>query len=176
MNIQGEIEKIFRESTSSEELFDAFQNALKLRIRDPEFYKVLLANISLSADEVKLYVEKLCKEFNDMCYEIYLWAAKVLENSSAPESIDDALNYYRRAIEYKSDDYKPYLQILKLYNQDLDLPPKENISTIVRKGLSQVKRKSQLCFGIADFYRKMNDTEMNKKYMVLGSKYARLGK
>lgn len=176
MNINSEIEKIFRESTSSEELFDAFQNALKLRIRDSDFYKVLLANVSLSADEVKMYVEKLCKEFNDICYDIYLWAAKVLENSSAPDNIDDALDYYRRAIEYNRDDYKPYLYILKLYNHDLDLPPKENISTIVKKGLLQVKRKSQLCFGIADFYKKMNDIEMNRKYMVLGSKYARLGK
>lgn len=176
MDIKREIEQIFRESASSEELFDAFHNALKLRIRDPELYKILLSNVSLSVDEIKLYAEKLCKEFHDLSYEILLWVAKIFETASTPDNLEAALNYYDRAIQYKGDDYKPYLQVLKLYNQDIDFPPRDKISTILRKGLSQVQRKSKLYFGLADFYRKMNDTEMNRKYMVLGSKYARLGK
>lgn len=176
MDIKNEIEQIFRESSSPEELFDAFQNALKLRIRDAELYKILLSNVSLTFDEVKMFTEKLCKEFNDLSYDIWLWVAKIFETASTTDSIETALNYYRRAIEIKSDDYTPYLNIINLYNKDLDFPPKDKISTLLRKGLSEVQRKSKLCFGIADFYRKMDDLEMNKKYMVLGSKYARLGK
>lgn len=176
MDLKNEIETIFRESSSSEELFDAFDNALKLRIRDAELYKILLSNPSLTRDEVKLFAEKLCREFHDISYDICLWVAKIFETASTPDAIETALNYYRRAIDFKSDDYKPYLQILKLYNQDIDFPPKEKISGILKKGLSEVQRKSKLCFGIADFYRKMNDAEMNRKYMVLASKYARLGK
>jgi len=176
MDIKSEIERIFRDSSSPDELFDAFQNAIKLRLRDPELYKILLSNMSLSVDEIKMYVEKLSKEFRDISYDVYLWAAKLFEAASTFDSIGEALNYYHRAIEYRGDDYKPYLQIMKLYNQDIDFPPKERISSILKKGLSEVQRKSKLCFGIADFYKKMNDAEMNRKFMMLGSKYARLGK
>ncbi|MGE5439432.1 MAG: hypothetical protein ACM3UR_06200, partial [Bacteroidota bacterium] len=94
-----DLEKIFREATSSGELFDSFQKAIKHKLKDAELYKILLSNISLSPDEIKMYTEKLCREYGDIRYDIYMWAANILESMHAGEHLETAFEYYRKAIE-----------------------------------------------------------------------------
>ena len=64
------LENIFLTSTSSEELFDAFDTALKGNIGDLEIYKILLANPALSIDEIEMYVKILSEKFPSMKYDL----------------------------------------------------------------------------------------------------------
>ena len=75
------IERIFRNSNNSDEIFDAFTEAVKEKIDDVNLYKILLGNHSLSKDEIIMYAEKLCKEFPHHKYEIYMWVASIFQNS-----------------------------------------------------------------------------------------------
>ena len=57
--IKKNIENVFRGSSSSDELFDYFQEALKHQTNDIGLYKMLLGNPALSSDELKMFAEKL---------------------------------------------------------------------------------------------------------------------
>lgn len=171
--LKQELEKVFREATSSDELFDTFQKALHHKLVDAELYKILLGNMILSADEVKMYTEKLCQEFRDICYDIYMWAASILENMHAGEHLETAFNYYRKAIEANRSDHLPYINILRMYNAELDLPPKKVLVELFRTGIKEVKYKSKLCRAIADFYGSLENHQMKHKYMSLAARYSR---
>jgi hypothetical protein len=168
--LKRDIEKIFRESDSNGELFDTFMRAIHYKINDLDLYKILLANISLSIDELKLFTEKVCSEFSDLTYDIYLWSATILENV---DSIETAFEYYNKAIDTKKIECKPYLSIIKMYNADLDFPPRNSVIQIFKRGLNDVKFKSKLCYGIADFYSKLNNENMKNKYLALAANYMR---
>ncbi|MCU7497356.1 MAG: hypothetical protein HF314_10410 [Ignavibacteria bacterium] len=173
--LKKELERIFREASSSGELFDSFQKAIRHKLKDAELYKILLSNIMLSPDEIKMYTEKLCTEYRDICYEIYMWAANILESMHAEEHLETAFEYYRKAIEANRKDCQPYISMVKMYNTDLDMPPKKVLLELLKRGIDEVQHKSRLCRTIAEFYELLQDKLMRQKYLAMAAKFARSG-
>lgn len=176
MSLKEQFEKIFRDSTSPDELFDAFQKAVETGLKDIDMYKILLGNISLSVDEVKMFTDKLCTEFSEISYELCLWAGNVLENMSDRYNIENAYHYYKKAIDCRPNECLPYKHLVNLYNPDLDIPSKFHLLNLFERGLSEVCFKSSLCNTIAGFYGKMEDRSMENKYRSMAAKYLRNGK
>ena len=167
----NKIENIFRNSTSTDLLFDAFQEAIELKIKDPEIFKILLGNPALSADEIKMYVEKLIKEFPGEANELSIWTARIFENKGDYlNSLEDAVHYYKRAYDYKPDSFESLLQLLQLYNYELELPINKNIIEFVEVGVAQVKLKSKIYYALADHYKKIGDRQMEIKYYALAER------
>lgn len=167
------IEKKFREARSSEELFDTFQQAIRHKLKDLDLYKMLLGHVALNTDEIKMYTEKLCREFEDMKYDIYMWSANILESSLSEENLETAFNYYTRASELDRTNHLPFISMLKMYNADLDMPPKERIMALVDKALKEVRLKSHLYKELGNFYGLLGDEIKKRKYMTLAAKFGR---
>ncbi|MDP4174256.1 MAG: hypothetical protein Q8933_09835 [Bacteroidota bacterium] len=172
-NIKQHIEKKFREATSSGELFDTFQQALKLKLKDIDLYKILLGNMALNADEIKMFTEKLCREFEDLKYDLYMWSANILENTLSEENLEAAFAYYLKASELDRTNHLPFMSILKMYNVDFDLPPKEKIISIIENAINEVKIKSHLFREMADFYGYIGDEIKKRKCLTLAAQYKR---
>lgn len=165
------IENIFRNSSSPEELFDAFDEAIKLKINDVEIYKVLLGNPVLSLDEIKMYAEKLIRELDDKKFQITMWTAKVFENLQANfDYLDSAINYYAKAIEFDPSSHEPLVRLLKLYNYDLELPTNKRILNLVEMNLHKVEIKSKVYLALADLYKQLGNKQLEAKYAALGEK------
>ena len=171
----NKIENIFRNSTSPDLLFDAFQEAVKLKAKDPEIFKILLGNPVLSADEIKTFVEKLIKEFPGEASELSIWTAKIFENKGDYiNSLEDAMHYYKRAYDYKPDSFESLLQLLQMYNYELDLPINKDIIEFVREGIPPVKLKSKVYYALADHYKKIGDKQLEVKYYALAERSAEI--
>jgi hypothetical protein len=173
MKIREEIENIFRSSNSSDELFDAFQSALKNKISDVDFYKILLGNPALSTDEIKMYASKLCSEFPDFTFDICMWTADLfLKNIEDYRCIADALAYYKNAAESKPAKHEPYLAAIKLYNYDLEIPTNKQILSMVDKGMPSVDKKSKVFFAMAELYKKLGNRSMYSECFTLAQQAA----
>jgi hypothetical protein len=172
-DIKRDLEKIFREASTSDELFDAFERSLNYKIKDIQIYKILLGNILLSTDEIKLFTEKLCSEFPEYSSELYMWTANILESNPKTDNLDSAFQYYNKAISIKPADHQPYCSILKMYNNDLDYPPRKQIELLFEKGMNEVKLRSKLCLAIADFYDRTNEPSLKKKFQRLASSFSK---
>ena len=72
-----EIRDKFANGKDFNEIFDAFEDALKQNLQDVELYRLLFWNSALSPDELCLFGEKLAKEFHNLAYETYMWLANV---------------------------------------------------------------------------------------------------
>ncbi|MGE5683231.1 MAG: hypothetical protein ACM34K_20405 [Bacillota bacterium] len=173
INIKQHIEKKFREANSSDELFDLFEQAIKHKIKDPDTYKSLLANMALSADEIKMFTEKLCKEFEDLKYDIYMWSAEILESTLSEENIETAFNYYQKASQSDKTNHLPFISIIRMYNADLDIPPKERIIGLLERAIKEVRIKSILYKEMAEFHGMLGDDLKKRKYMTLSAQYRR---
>lgn len=171
----NKIESIFRNSTSPDFLFDAFQEAIKLKTTDPEIFKILLGNPALSTDEIKMFVEKLIKEFQLHAYDLSIWAAKIFEHKDDyTNSLEDAVHYYKRAHDYKPNSFEPLLSILSLYNYDLDLPTNKVILEFVETRIPTVQFKSKVYYALAEYYKKIGDKQLEVKYFALAERSAEL--
>ncbi len=167
----NKIESIFRNSTSPDLLFDAFQEAIKLKVKDPEIFKILLGNPALSTDEIKMFVEKLIKEFSNNAHEFSIWVAKIFEHKDDyHNSLEDAVHYYKRAHDYKPDSFAPLLNLLSLYNYELALPINKNIIELVEDRISSIRLKSKIYYALADHYKKIGDKQMEVKYFALAER------
>ena len=171
----NKIESIFRNSTSPDLLFDAFQEAIKLKVKDPEIFKILLGNPALSTDEIKMFVEKLIKEFPSNAYELFIWAAKIFEHKDDyHNSLEDTVHYYKRAHGYKPDSFVPLLNLLSLYNYELDLPANKVILELVETRISAVQIKSKVYYALAGHYKKIGDKQLEGEFLLLAEKSFRL--
>jgi hypothetical protein len=172
--IKNSLEKTFRESTSSDELFDAFQKSLLKKLNDVQLYKILLGNIILTTDEIKMYTEKICLEFPELSFEIYLWTGSILESEPTTDNLDSAYKYYKKAIITNPSDHQPYKSIIKMYNFDLDFPTRQNLELLFKKGINEVKVRSKLCKDIAGFYDKLDEPALKKKYLGLAAQFVKI--
>lgn len=171
----NKIENIFRNSTSPDFLFDAFQEAIKLKVKDPEIFKILLGNHALSTDEIKMFVEKLIKEFPSHAYELSIWAAKIFEHKDDyHNSLEDAVHYYKRAHDYKQDSFVPLLNLLTLYNYEFALSINKNIIELVEDRISSISLKSKIYYALADHYKKIGDKQLEMKYFALAERAAEI--
>jgi len=174
--IKRELEKIFRESSRPEELFDAFKRAIDNKIEDLPIYKILLGNIALNIDELKMYTEKICTVFPTISSEIYHWAGSIIESDPSNYNLETAYNYYKQSIEIDPNNLPVYQSLLNLYNPDIDFPPLHSLEKIIDKNLERVSQKSKYCKTIATFYGRLDNPQMKTKYASLAAKYSRYGK
>jgi hypothetical protein len=99
-----DIRTVFANSADFNQLFDAFEEALIQELREMELYRVLFWNNSLSPDELRMFGEKLSREFPELAYETYLWLANVFEVTySAYDNFELAMIYYRKAAAVRSE-------------------------------------------------------------------------
>jgi tetratricopeptide (TPR) repeat protein len=167
------IELIFRNSNSPDELFDTFNDAIKLKITDLSLYKIFLGNPALSVDELKMFTGKLLKEIPENRFPIGMWAAKIFENrQSSYEFMENAIHYYILAMESKPDAHEPLLEMIRLYNIELDLPCNRKILELLDTFIPAVNSKSKVYFALADLYKKKNDLNTATKYLALANKAA----
>lgn len=168
------IEYIFLISSSSEELFDAFDIAIKNKISDAELYKILLANPYISTDELALFTEKITSEFQHLSYEIYVWTAKILEQKvSGLDYIERCVEYYQKAVNSKPTESEPLINMIKLYNFDFSLPVNRTIIANVKQCIKSVEKKSVVYYELANLYKKMGNQDLNKEYLLLAEIAAR---
>jgi hypothetical protein len=172
-NIKLHFEKKFRDLNSSGELFDAFRDAIRNKIKDADLYKILLGNIALSPFEIKMFTDKLCTMFPDLSYDLLMWTANILENCSAKNNIELAVEYYKKAAEADGLTHLPYYSIVKIYNPEFDNPPQEELLSLLQRGLEKVRYKSKIYFALAELYGKLNNLPFKHKYTLLAHKSAR---
>lgn len=165
------LENIFRQSDSSDKLFDAFQQALENNLLEAEIYKVLIANPALSSDEIIMFTEKLCREFPDKKFEYYIWTAQVFENKSlSQENTLQAMNYYTKSAETEPTNFSPYISLLNLYNYDMDVSSNDKILRFVEDGVRKAHKKSRIYYALANLYKKLGDIQNEAKNYALGEK------
>ncbi len=148
-----EIRRCFSASEDFNEIFDAFESALRHKLKDIEPYRCLFWNHSLSPDEVRLFGEKLAAEFPEMAYEVFSWLASVFEaTQSSSDNYELAFHYYQRAAKARPADPDPYLDACDCYEPDLNIPPLMSLIEFVKEGINHVippkilyKRLAHLC-------------------------------
>lgn len=173
MQDQNKIENIFRSSSSRDELFDAFHSAINSKIKNPDTFKILLANPTLSPDEIKMYTEKIIQELPPNAFDLNMWTAGVFENYLHDyECLEDSLNYYHRALFTKPTSHEPLIKILNLYNYDIDVPANRRIVNIVEDAVAGTDRKSKVYYALANHFRKTGNNRMEVKYLALAEKAA----
>ncbi|MGA3286100.1 MAG: hypothetical protein ABSD46_01585 [Bacteroidota bacterium] len=119
-----EIRNKFSSGKDFNEIFDAFEDALKQGIQDVELYRLLFWNTALRPDELCLFGEKLAKEFPDLAYDTFMWLANVFEATySSYDNFELAMRYYRKAAKTKPDEVQPYLNAADCHEPDLNIPP-----------------------------------------------------
>ena len=169
-----EVENIFVNSSSPDELFDAFRAAIENKIKDVQLYKSLLWNKALSPDEISMYAEKICKEFPDSCFKIFYAVAQILESISVYGIYHErAMNYFKKAAKASPESHEPYVAIAKMYNFELDCPRIKNVLKTLEQGIETVHLKSKVCFALSNIYKKTGDKENEKLYQSMGEKYQR---
>ena len=175
--LKQDLEEIFRTSNSSDDLFDSFRTAIENKIGDEDLYKILLRNKALSADEISMFAEKICKEFPNLSYNIYFCVAQLFESiSSYGKYLDRSFVYYTKAAGRKPTLHEPYMAIAKIYNAEFNIPKFESIVKAIEDALPNVDLKSSLCFALSDLYKKINNNEKSLDYQNLGETYQKDGK
>lgn len=161
-NLRHNLEKVFRDSNSIDALFDGFQILIFKKIDDLNLFKTLLANPSLSPDELKLFSNKLSKEFKHQSYEVFFWTATVFETKFGCN--DYAFNYYVKAINVKPFKYEPFLSLIRLYDYDLDTLTNHAIIEFVENAVEFVECRSKVYMVLASHYLKIGDDRQSKFY------------
>lgn len=168
--IKQKIEEVFRQSNSRGELFDAFHDAISNNIDDIDLYKILLANPILSKEEISMYSNKLSSVAESKRFDIYMWAAKLLENKSYDhESVSSSLSFYLKASETNPQNEKPLLQMLHLYNYDLNLPTNKRIVELIEQKLDNLKEKGGVYIALANHYDRLGLIDTKTKYLRLAA-------
>lgn len=160
LNSLDDIRKIFSSSTDFNEIFDAFQGALTQKINDVELYRLLFWNQSLTADEIRLFGEKLAAEFQDLAFDVYLWLASVFEVTTATDdNYELALQYYQKAATIRPAEPDPYLDACDCYDPDLNIPPLGILMEFLHRGLEHVENPAPLFKRMASLYELAGDAE-----------------
>lgn len=167
-NLKYNLEKIFRDSNSSEIIYDAFQLLLLYKIKDANLFKMLLANPSLSSDEITMFSEKLAKEFKECSYDIYFWTAKVLENKFGCHTI--AANFYIKAINIKPFKYEAFNNLLNLYDYEVQSHLNNSIIEFILTALEFVEEKTYVYQALSGHYQKLGNLDLFNKYSRLAEK------
>lgn len=165
LNSLDDIRKTFSSSTDFNEIFDVFQSALTQKIKDVELYRLLFWNQSLTADEIRLFGEKLAAEFHDLAFDVYLWLASVFEvTTAANDNYELALQYYQKASAIRPSEPDPYLDACDCYDPDLNIPPLGVLVEFIRRGLEHVENPAQLYKRMASLFELAGDVEQSEHY------------
>ena len=160
-----EIRKRFETSREFNEIFDAFEQALELRLEDIDIYRQLFWNHTLTPDELCLFGEKLAKEFTKLAYDTYMWLAEVFEVTySMFDNYELAFEYYIKAAREKPTEITPYLNAAACYEPDLNIPPIARLIEFLKKGTESVAQPRQLYQKLVHFYETVGNDEMRNYY------------
>jgi len=160
-----EIRSCFSTSTDFNEIFDAFESALAQKVKDLEPYRLLFWNHSLTADEVRLFGEKLAAEFPDVAYDVYLWLASVFEvTHSSTDNYELAVHYYQKAASTRPEEPDPYLDACDCYDPDLNIPPLATLIEFLKRGADHVRTPAGLYKRLAYLYELAGDTAQSERY------------
>lgn len=171
------LENIFRNSDSSDELFDTFRIAIEQQVKDSALYRTLLWNKALTSDEVMMFAEKICKDNPELCYQIYSWVGKIFSSVFVFGELNEhAFEYYKKAAKSNPSAHEPYISIGKFYNRDLNLPTFDSVIKTLKNGIDSVDKKSKVCFSLSKLYKENGNPDDAKYYQKLGEKYQREGK
>ncbi len=169
--VNNRIEAVFLNSTSQDELFDAFTEAINNGIEDFDLYKILIANPFLTTDEIKMYTEKLLTLIPLNSYNILVWTAKIFENLSNDfTSLEDSINYFERAISVRPSEFEPYLGLLRLYSHEVESDHNTRILNLVESNVNKAASKSKIYYSLADLYKRNGDLKTASKYLALAEK------
>ncbi len=164
-------ESVFLNSTSRDELFDAFTEAINSGIDDFDLYKILIGNPFLSIDEIKMYSEKLLKVIPLNTYHILMWTASIFESYYYDfTNLDNPINYYERALNIRPTEFEPYLSLLRLYSHDIETDSNKKILSLVEQNIIRVVKKSKVYYALADLYKRRGDLNSASRYLALAEK------
>ncbi|MEK7819061.1 MAG: hypothetical protein AAB255_04630 [Bacteroidota bacterium] len=153
-----EIKQRFANSTDFNEIFDAFQISINLKIDDVELYRQLFWNKSLSEDEIILFGEKLAIEFPQISFDIFIWMANVFETLfGKKDNLENAFTYYKKASIVEPTNEKPFIDVCNAYNQDLNIPPIENLIEFLKNGVELVNKKGIVYKNLSNLYQLKGD-------------------
>lgn len=162
-----EIREIFNNSKNFNDIFDAFDSAVRQGVDDIEIYRLLFWNDSLSTDELLLFGEKLAREYRHIAYDVFMWLANVLEVLyGKKDNYELALTYYQKAAAIKPDEPDPYLDACDLYNPDIDIPPIKYLIEFLKVGLEFVYNKKSLCQRLSILYKISGDNDLAEYYRL----------
>ncbi|MFA8342311.1 MAG: hypothetical protein ACEPO8_05000 [Rhodothermaceae bacterium] len=161
-NLRHNLEKLFRDSNSIDALFDAFQILIFKKIDDLNLFKILLANPTLSPDELKFFTDKISSEFKHQSYEVFYWTATIFETKFGCN--DYAFNYYVKTINVKPFKYEPFLNLISLFDYEMDTLTNRAIIEFVENAVEFVDCKSKVFNFLASHYLKTGNDCMSRIY------------
>jgi tetratricopeptide (TPR) repeat protein len=160
-----EIRRRFEKSRDFNEIFDAFEAAIRQRIEDIGLYRTLFWNSTLSLEEICMFGEHLAKELPSLAYDAYMWLAYIFE---VTRSMDDnfalAIEYYKKAAEVHPGEIDPYLEGADCYNPDLNIPPAAVLIEFLKRGAESVPEPKPLYQRLSILYELTGNDEMSQFY------------
>jgi tetratricopeptide (TPR) repeat protein len=158
-----EIQRRFEHSTEFNEIFDAFEQALTRGVDDMELYRLLFWNKALSADEVRLFGDKLATELPRLAFDVCMWLANVFEVTYAySDNYELAMAYFRKASDARPDAVEPYVEAADCYDHDLNLPPVSILIEFLKRGVGRVAAPKPLYERLSHFYEVVDNDEMKE--------------
>ena len=160
-----DIRKRFDTSKDFNEIFDAFEHAIRQRYDDIELYRQLFWNNTLKPEELCLFGEKLAKEFQHLSYDAYMWLANVFEaTQSVYDNYELALRYYKKSASVKPDKIEPYLNAADCYEPDLNIPPINILIDFLKQGANTIPQPIPIHQKLATLYELAGNDEMSKYF------------
>lgn len=160
-----EIKRRFEFSTDFNEIFDAFEEAMRQRIPSIDLYRLLFMNPSLSPDELCLFGEKLAFEIRELAYDVYIWLARVFEAThSMLDNYELTFAYYQKAASVKPDVIDTYLRAADCYEPDLNIPPISKLIAFLKRGTEHVPSPRELYERLVYFYEILGNDEMEQYF------------
>ncbi len=160
-----EIKRRFEFSSDFNEIFDAFEESLRQKVREIDLYRLLFMNPSLSPDELCLFGEKLAKETREFAFDIYIWLARIFEAThSMLDNYELTFSYYRKAAAVRPDIIDSYLRAADCYEPDLNIPPIARIIEFLKSGTEHVGRPKELYERLVYFYEILGNDEMQEYF------------
>jgi tetratricopeptide (TPR) repeat protein len=167
---QEDIRSVFTHSADFNQIFDAFESALRARTDDIELYRQLFWNKALTPDELCLFGEKLALEFPHLAYDTYMWLANVFELTFFQyDNYELALCYYRKAAAVNPKEPDPYLDACDCYEPDLNIPPIDQLIDFLKRGAGQVVHPKQLYLRLARLYSITGQEDESLRYQILAN-------
>ncbi len=165
---RDEIRQRFEFATEFNEIFDALEHALEQQFDDPDLYKVMFWNKSLSPDEVGMFAEQVNKHFPHRAYENYIWLAEMSAIVFASEdNFERAILYYHKAAHANPTSVEPYIKAVLCYDPDIKIPPAKHLIEFVKSGIPLVTEKKKMYQRLSYLYEQIGNDEMTHYFRHL---------
>ncbi len=165
-----QIRQRFEFSDEFNEIFDAFEQALNLRIDDIDLYHRLFWNDALTPEELCLFGEQLAKEFPKLAYDAYMFLAKVFEATySMIDNHEHSFLYYKKAAAVRPESHEPYINAADTYEADLNIPNITSLIAFLKAGIQHTEQPKVFYQRLVQFYEICGNDEMRNFYRRLAA-------